>query len=96
MSTGERDSTYPASPPDTASALRESPYAPARIEPDEPSPEQIAIYRAMTPERRLEIAELMYWEARQMKAAWLKSLHPDWSQEQIEVEVKRLFANARS
>ena len=34
---------------------------------DDPSPEQIEIYRRMTPGRRLEIAEQIYWSARRMK-----------------------------
>lgn len=96
MKADERPGTYPATPADDTGALRDSPYPPRPIEPDEPSPEQIAIYRAMTPQRRLEIAEQMYWEARELKAAWFRSLHPDWAEERIEAEVKQNFINARS
>ena len=53
---------------------------------EQPSPEQIAIYRRMTPGRRLEVAEQLYWSARRMKSAWLKSLHPDWTEAQVEAE----------
>lgn len=63
---------------------------------DGPSPEQIEIYRKMTPGRRLEIGERLYWSARRMKSAWLKSLHPDWTEQQIEAEVTRIFSHARS
>ena len=46
--------------------------------PDEQStPEQIAIYRQMTPERRLSLAEQLYWTAREIKAAWLRAQHTD-------------------
>ena len=96
MNTGEREPSYPEPQPDSGGALRESPAPPRGTERDEPSPEQIAIYRSMTPGRRLEIAEQMYWSARRMKSAWLKSQHPDWSEQQVEAEVRRLFANARS
>jgi hypothetical protein len=55
-----------------------------------------AMMRSMTPPRRLEIAEQMYWSARRWKAAWLRPLHPEWSEAEIEAEVKRLLINARS
>jgi hypothetical protein len=65
--------------------------------PDEqPSPEQLAIFRRMTPEQRLSLAEQLYWSARELKAAWLRSQHTDWSEEQIAREVRRLFTNART
>jgi len=65
--------------------------------PDEqPSPEQIEIYRRMTPERRLALAEQLYWSARRMKAAWLRDQHPDWPEEQLKAEVRRIFVHART
>jgi hypothetical protein len=65
--------------------------------PDEqPTPEQLAIYRGMSPERRLEIAEQLYWDARELKAAWVRVQHPDWSETQIAREVTRIFTNART
>ena len=65
--------------------------------PDEQaSPEQLAIFRRMTPERRLSLAEQLYWSARELKAAWLRSQHADWSEEQIAQEVTRLFVHART
>ena len=63
---------------------------------EQPSPEQLAIYRRMTPERRLALAEGLYWTAREMKAAWLRTLHPDWSEAQVWREVTRIFSNART
>jgi hypothetical protein len=63
---------------------------------DSPSPEQVEIYRRMTPGRRLELAEQLYWSARELKRAWLRSLHPDWTQEEIETEVTTNFSHARS
>lgn len=63
---------------------------------EQTSPEQFAAYRRMTPERRLAQAERLYWTARELKAAWLRSLHPDWSEEQVAREVTRIFLNARS
>lgn len=63
---------------------------------EQSSPEQIEIYRRMPPERRLEVAEQLYWSARKLKAAGVRSQHPDWSNQQVNSEVNRIFLNARS
>ena len=42
---------------------------------EQTSPEQIAILRRMTPERRLALAEGLYWTAREMKQVWLRAQH---------------------
>jgi hypothetical protein len=64
--------------------------------PDEQStPEQLEAFRRMSPERRLALAEGLYWSAREMKAAWLRGLHPDWTEVQVAREVTRVFQNAR-
>jgi len=36
---------------------------------EQTSRDQIEIYRRMTPGRRLEVAEQLYWSARRMKVA---------------------------
>lgn len=58
---------------------------------EQTSPEQFAIYRRMTPERRLALAEQMYWSARKLKAAGLRRQHPKWSEQQLNDEVRRIF-----
>jgi len=58
---------------------------------DRPSPEQIARYRAMPPGERLHQAELLYWSARQLREAYERSLHPDWTDDQIHRHVKQIF-----
>lgn len=63
---------------------------------DAPDPKQIEIYRHMTPGRRLELAEQLYWTGREMKAAWLRSIHPEWTEDQVAKEVTRIFSHARS
>lgn len=62
---------------------------------EQTSPEQFAVYRAMTGERRLQVAEQLYWSARRLSAAGVRSRHPDWSEEQVHAEVNRLFLHAR-
>lgn len=63
---------------------------------EQPSPEQIAILRRMTPEERWSAARRLYWTCRRHKAAFLRSQHPNWSKEQVQDEVCRIFQNART
>jgi hypothetical protein len=91
----DRNVNYPKTQAGVAE-LRDAVQVRGRTPDDDPSPEQIEIYRRMTPGRRLEIAEQMYWSARRMKAAWLRTQHPDWSDAGVETEVTRIFSHARS
>jgi hypothetical protein len=64
--------------------------------PDEQaSPEQIAALRAIPGEKRLRLAEQLYWGARKMKAAGLRDQHPDWTEEQVNEQVRLIFFHAR-
>ena len=63
---------------------------------EETGPEQTAALRRMTPEQRWLAGRQLYWSARRLKAAFLRNRHPDWSDEQIEQEVRRAFLHARS
>jgi hypothetical protein len=60
------------------------------------SPEQIEAFRAMTGEQRLRLAEQLYWTARKLKLAGLRAQHPDWTEEQLNAEVRRIFLHAQS
>jgi hypothetical protein len=63
--------------------------------PDEqPSPEQIAALRAMSGEQRLRVAESLFQSARKIKIAGVRFQHPDWSDEQVHAEVRRIFIHA--
>jgi hypothetical protein len=53
----------------------------------QPGPEQVAILHRMTSERRFALAEGLSWTAREMKKAWLRAQHPDWTDDQIAREV---------
>ena len=60
------------------------------------SPEQITAWRAMTGARRLRLAERLYWSARKMKAAGLRSQHPDWPEQRLRDEVRRIFSQGHA
>jgi hypothetical protein len=61
---------------------------------DRPSPEQIARYRAMSPGERLRQAEALYWTARRLREAHERSLHPEWTDEQVHEHVRKVFLRA--
>ena len=94
MSTENRNTNYPESQTGAAELNDAMLLYRGRTPDDDPSPEQIAIYRQMTPGRRLEIAEQMYWEARQLKRGWLRIQNPGWTDVEVETEVTRIFSHA--
>jgi hypothetical protein len=55
------------------------------------TPERVAELRLMTGEQKLMIAEQMFWDARRAKAGEVKQAHPDWSEQEVQSEVKRIF-----
>jgi len=59
---------------------------------DEPlHPAQIAAYRRMSAQQKIEQALALYWAARKLKADALRMQHPDWSEAQIEARVREIF-----
>jgi hypothetical protein len=60
------------------------------------SPEQISALRAISGEKRLHLAEQLYWSARKLKAAGIRYQHPDWPEDRVNAEVTRIFLHARS
>jgi hypothetical protein len=61
---------------------------------EQTSEEQFIILRAMPGERRLQLAEEMFWSARRLKAAGIRHQHPDWPEEKVTAEVNRIFLQA--
>jgi hypothetical protein len=87
----------PASHPASKLALSAFPAHASYMLPDEqPSPEHVEILRAIPGEQRLRLAERLYWSARKMKAAGLRAQHPDWPEERVGAEVRRIFLDART
>lgn len=63
---------------------------------EEPGPVQLAAFRAMTPAERWAAANRLYWSARRLKTAFVRSQHPDWTDEQVAATVRRAFLYART
>jgi hypothetical protein len=57
---------------------------------------QNEILGKMTPTQKIRLSLSLYYSAWEFKAAWLKEIHKDWSEGQIQHEIKRIFTNARS
>lgn len=57
---------------------------------------QTQVFRQMTAEQKLQAAMRLYWSARNLKAAWIRNQHSDWTPEQVEQAVREIFANART
>ena len=77
-------------------AGRRSPRQTPGVLPDEQlTPQQIALLRRMTPADKWEVARRLYWTARRHKAAFLRSQHPEWTEESVEAETRRVFLHAR-
>lgn len=56
---------------------------------------QREIFRAMTPQQRLRAAVRLYWSARELKEASLRTLHPELSEAGIKAAARDLFLYAR-
>ena len=59
-------------------------------------PEQKKSYQVMTPEQKLRVALDLYYFARELKTAGLKSQHLDWTEDAIRQKVKEIFMYARA
>jgi hypothetical protein len=55
------------------------------------TPERIAELQRMTPEQKWNNAQQMYWDARRAQAVEVQAEHPDWSEPEVQSEVKRIF-----
>jgi len=55
---------------------------------------QQELMRAMSPEQKIRASEALYRAAWDLKAAWLRSQHPDLSEADIQDAVRRLFRDA--
>ncbi len=59
-------------------------------------PLQVEAFKRMTPAEKLHLAARFARDARRLKAAGLRMLHPDWTDDQIARAVREAFLYARS
>ena len=60
-----------------------------RLEPDEAHPRQLSVYRLMTPGQRLAMADEMTAGAFALQEAAVRSFHPEWTEAEVQRELKR-------
>ena len=53
-------------------------------------------FKNFSPQKKLELSMQLYYSARELKRAALKHFHPDWSEKEIEKELRRIFMYART
>jgi hypothetical protein len=56
--------------------------------------EYVAVLRGMSGEQKLRSAFALYWSARNLKAAALRTQHPEWSEEDVQKRVREIFLHA--
>ena len=62
---------------------------------DAGSEKQREIFRMMTPQQRLHAALRLYWSARRLKEASLRTFRPELSEAEIHAKVREFFLYAR-
>ncbi|MEM9457610.1 MAG: hypothetical protein AAGF11_25755 [Myxococcota bacterium] len=58
---------------------------------DDPRDIHAEIIGRMTPEQKLKASMRLYWSARALKAAWFRSQHPEWTEDQVKAAVRDAF-----
>ena len=58
-------------------------------------PEQIRIWKRMSPAEKLQLANSLYWSAWEAKRQWLRQIDPSLTEEQIEEKVRDIFSKQK-
>jgi hypothetical protein len=51
---------------------------------------EVELLRRMTPAQKLEVMGHLIRQAYELKAAGLRAVHPEWSEQEVEAETRRL------
>jgi hypothetical protein len=57
-------------------------------------PEQKKIYESMSAEQKVRIALRLYYSAQQLKLAGLRDQNPDWTEREIQEQLRQIFLYA--
>jgi hypothetical protein len=68
----------------------------ARALEDRPDPAQVAAFRRLSPQERLRTAHQLYCLARKVKAAGIRSAHPEWCDAEVESAVSRAILRGKA
>jgi hypothetical protein len=59
-------------------------------------PEQIKIFKSLSPDEKLKLAVKLYASAKTLKVSAIRQQHPHWSKEKVAKKVMEIFLYARS
>ena len=54
------------------------------------------VVKYLSPEKKLFISMELYYSAKMLKKAWLKKIHPEWTEMQIKNKVNEIFIQAKT
>ena len=54
------------------------------------------LIKKMTPQQKLDVSMRMYHSAKELKAAWFRQQHPEWTEEEVKQAVREVFISART
>ena len=54
-------------------------------------PMQVEIFRNMDPEQKWNLTVQLIRSVRELKAAFLREQHPDWTEEDVQKELRNIF-----
>jgi len=63
---------------------------------DEAERIQTEIFRRMTPEQKWNLGLRLRRSAQGLKVAWIRKMHPDWSDQEVRNELRRYFGGDRT
>ena len=69
---------------------------PPYIKPDRPSPEQVAAWKRMTFEQKLELADQLRTSALRLREAWLRKTNPSLTDHQIQQRLREYLMHGAS
>ena len=55
------------------------------------SEKELEILRAMTPQQKLKVSFGLYRTAWRLKESYMRKIHPDWSEQQIQAAMREAF-----
>ena len=58
------------------------------------TPEQLRIYKAVSPAQKLALALAHYEAAQELKDRSFRNLHPEWTDERVRHKVREVFLRA--
>lgn len=53
-------------------------------------------FKNFSPEKKLDLSLELYYSAREFKRASIKSFNPDWNDDRVENELRKVFLYART